>query len=62
MAGVAGYIKTGHMGLMKILGDYKFRKVPATWAWDDMGPGLNKLGAEAAKGAKILYDKLPFHQ
>ena len=62
MAGVASYLKTGHMGLMKMIADYKFRKIPATWAWDDMGPGLNKLGAEAAGGARLLYDKLPFNK
>ena len=62
MAGMANYLKTGHMGLMKMIADYKFRKVPATWAWDDMGPGLNKLGAEAAKGAGALADKLPFNK
>ena len=62
MAGVANYLKTGHMGLMKMLADYKFRKIPATWAWDDMGPGLNKLGAEAAKSARTLAGKLPFNK
>lgn len=56
---VGSYLKTGHMGLMKIISDYKFRKVPGTWAWDDMGPGLNKLGSEALKKAGVLKDKLP---
>ena len=31
MRAVHSYLKTGHMGLMKIISDYKFRKVPATW-------------------------------
>ncbi|MFR9297042.1 MAG: hypothetical protein ACLVLI_04920 [Aedoeadaptatus pacaensis] len=56
---ISNYLKTGHMGLMKIISDYKFRKVPATWAWDDMGPGLNKLGAESLSKAKGMRDNMP---
>ncbi len=59
MKAVYSYLKSGHMGLMKILSDYKFRKVPATWAWDDMGPGLNKLGSVGLRGLKHLVKKWP---
>ncbi|MCD1147738.1 carboxylate--amine ligase [Peptoniphilus sp. KCTC 25270] len=55
ISAIFGYLNSGQMSLMRILVDYKFRKVSSTWAWDDPGPGLSFTSHAIKKaGAKLL--------
>lgn len=58
LSAIYHYVKNDQMNFVKIISDYKFRKTNSTWAWDDMGPGLNYFGHIAEKGLSALWRKI----